>query len=48
MDRVEGRDDIGFEVGHENLIQEVIYQLANSLITQPITPENIKNLLEML
>lgn len=45
---IEGRDDIGFELGHENMIQEVICRLANPLITQPITHENVKNHLEVL
>jgi len=45
---VEGRDDIGFENEYEEDLQETIHQLANPLLTLPITPENTNHILEAL
>ena len=36
---VEGRDDIGFESSNEQLLRELVHELANPLITQPLTRE---------
>ena len=43
---VEGRDDIGFESGNEQLLREFVHELANPLITQPLTPERAIELLK--
>jgi hypothetical protein len=45
---IEGRDDIGYESGYERLLNEVVYQLANPLMTQFLTPESALSLRESL
>ncbi len=45
---VECREDIDFEAGHENMLREVIFQLANPLLTIPITPQNARLLVAKL
>ncbi len=41
---IEGREDIGFEAGYEDRLNEAIHQLANPLLTSPITVETITEL----
>lgn len=36
---IEAREDISFEAGYEEALQEAIYQLANPLLTMPLTTE---------
>ena len=38
-DAVEGRDDIGFDDGDEDILTDVIYELANPELTRPLSPE---------
>lgn len=42
---VEGRDDLGFEPMHEPLVRELMHELANPLITQPLTRDRAMELL---
>jgi hypothetical protein len=44
----EGREDIAFEFEYEDSLQEVIYCLANPLLTSPLNESNVNNFLEML
>ncbi len=43
---IEGRDDIGFESTNEQLLRELVHELANPLITQPLTPKRAIELLK--
>ena len=45
---VEGRDDIGFESANEQLLREFVHELANPLITRPLTPERAIELLKKI
>lgn len=45
---IESREDIVFIQSHESILQEAIFQLANPLLSKPITPENINALLKAL
>lgn len=45
---IEGRDDIGFESKNEQLLREVIHDLANPLLTQPLTEERAGEILKHL
>lgn len=45
---IEGREDIGFEAGHETIIAETIYQLANPLLTEAISATSIEHLMKRL
>ncbi|RLC12083.1 MAG: hypothetical protein DRI57_18120 [Deltaproteobacteria bacterium] len=38
-DAVEGRDDIGSDEGDEDILTDVIYELANPELTRPLSPE---------
>jgi hypothetical protein len=33
---IEGREDINYESGHENILQEIIHILANPVLTEPL------------
>lgn len=46
-DRIEGRDDIGYEYGCEDIINEALYWLANPYINYPID-EKIQDRIESL
>lgn len=35
---IEGREDIGFESETHDVVQEVVFELANPLLTQALTP----------
>ncbi len=45
---VEGRDDIGFESANEQLLRELVHELANPLLTQPLTRERAIELLKQI
>jgi hypothetical protein len=45
---IEGREDIGFEPGCENLLNEIIYQLANPLLTEAINVNTVSRLRDRL
>ena len=45
---VEGRDDIGFESANEQLLRELAHELANPLVTQPLTRERAIELLKKM
>lgn len=36
-DLIEGREDIGFEPGHEDVLKNIIYELANPTIMNELT-----------
>lgn len=42
---IECREDIGFEVGYEEWLQESIHHLANPLLTRAITPQAAQDFL---
>jgi hypothetical protein len=41
---VEGRDDIAWEEGYEELLQETIHQLANPILTFPLTQNDAQKM----
>ena len=43
---IEGRDDIGFESAKEQLLRELLHELANPLLTQSLTRERAVQLLK--
>ncbi len=45
---VEGREDVGFESGFEDLLSEIIYKLANPRLTHSLSKNFAKNQLEQL
>ncbi|TAE33706.1 MAG: hypothetical protein EAY65_04215 [Alphaproteobacteria bacterium] len=45
---VEGRDDIAWEQGYEELLQETIHQLANPLLTLSLTQNAAKKIMNVL
>ena len=45
---IEGRDDIGFASGNEQLLRDIVYELANPQITQPLTQEGAIELLKKI
>ena len=45
---IEGRDDIGFEPANEQLLRELVHELANPLLTQPLTRERAIELLKKM
>ena len=45
---VEGRDDIGFESANEQLVRELVHEVANPLLTQPLTRERAIELLKRI
>lgn len=45
---VEGRDDIGFESPNEDMLRELVHELANPLLTQPLTRERAIELLKKM
>lgn len=44
--QIEGREDIQFEAGFEQDIKNVLYELANPALTQPLNHARAKMLLE--
>lgn len=47
-DAIEGRDEIGFEEGHEDLLKDIIFELANPEIHEPLTHQLVVEMLERL
>lgn len=45
---LEGREDIGFEVGYEEVIREVIFELANPELIQPLSRKTAQKLVASL
>jgi hypothetical protein len=45
---IECREDIGYEEGYEYLLRDLIYELANPLLTRSLSPQTAKNLLNTL
>jgi hypothetical protein len=45
---IEGREDIGFEDGAEELLKKTVFELANPEINQPLTLASAKELLNQL
>lgn len=45
---IEGREDIDYEIGYEELLSDVIYQLANPLLTVPLTTASAEEILDSL
>lgn len=42
---IEGREDIGYESGHESTISAAIHELANPALTRPLTIQTAKELI---
>lgn len=45
---VEGREDIDFEAGYERIVGECVYELANPLLTQRLSPPRAQELILLL
>jgi hypothetical protein len=45
---IEGREDIDYEIGYEELLSDVIHQLANPLLTVPLTTSSAEEILDSL
>jgi hypothetical protein len=45
---IEGREDIAFEEAFESILGECIHQLANPLLTKPLTKDLAEELLRLL
>lgn len=45
---IEGREDIYYDPESEQVIEEIIYELANPTLTQFLNPERAKKILEIL
>ena len=45
---IEGREDIDFEIGYEELLSDVIHQLANPLLTVRLTSTSAHEMLDSL
>ena len=45
---IEGRDDIGLEATNEAPLREFIHELANPLLTQPLTRQSASELLKRI
>jgi len=45
---IEGRDDIGFASDNKKILRELIHELANPLLTQPLTKKRARELLNQL
>jgi len=41
---IEAREDIAFEAGYKEALQEAIYQLANPLLTESLTKESVRQI----
>lgn len=46
--QIEGRDDVWFEARFRERIEEVLYELANPLLTQPLDPQRAGELIRKL
>lgn len=45
---IEGREDIAFDSQHEASINDAIHQLANPLLTEPISHESVARIIQNL
>lgn len=45
---IEGREDIDYEDGYDDMLHEVIYVLANPLLTEPLDKVLAKNMIANL
>ncbi len=45
---IEGREDVQYEIGHEDILAEAIHQLANPLLTSALTLASAQELLDSL
>lgn len=45
---IEGREDVGYESGFEEVIDKVIYELANPLLTRPLSNDSGREWLTQL
>lgn len=45
---IEGREDIRFEIGLEQKIEDILYELANPLLTQPLDETRAEAILKKL
>jgi len=45
---IEGREDIKYETGYEDVLSEVIHQLANPLLTVPLSLSSAQEIIEVL
>jgi hypothetical protein len=45
---IEGRDDVGYDVKEEELLREIVFELANPLLTQQIDNEKAREWREKL
>lgn len=42
---IECRDDIGFEEGYEDILEEILFQLANPSLNEPLSNDDIKKII---
>jgi len=47
-DLLEGRNDVGLESGHEDVLKEVIFDLANPALQGPLNPRSADGLMRRL
>ena len=47
-DTIHVRDDIGMDPIHEQSLRDVLHELANPFLVQPLTPSSAKRLIEKL
>lgn len=45
---IEGRDDIGFDSGDKPLIRELLHELANPILAEPLTSKRATELLQRI
>lgn len=47
-ERLECREDLGFEPGYEGLVDDVFFRLATPCINEPLTPESVSRMRRLL
>lgn len=45
---LEGRDDVAFEEGFAPLLRDLLFALANPLLTGPVTPSTVRSRRDLL
>jgi ArsR family metal-binding transcriptional regulator len=45
---IEGREDIEPEENDQDILEEILFDLANPLLSQPLSPESVKDYLTQL
>jgi hypothetical protein len=45
---VEGREDVSYEFGYEDVLQEIVHILANPILTSPLNDKLAERLLQKL